>query len=303
MSDRETEQSGSRRWTCFLDYYDKQTGIVRKTLAQCRTTFASEAFHDFRVGVKRLRAFADLIAWVNPRFDQTSLRKALKPLYRASGAVRDRQVRMELIRTQAPGLVAGLSEYYNHLKQQEMAARPAFMTVLARFDSEILVGARTAVFECISGLDDNLLLFRAEAMFQDLLDQILSDATNQEPGVEEYHRVRMLAKQTRYVLEVIRACESRSDTLGTLDTRLRDLHRALGIWRDRIVAADALERFRHDYPAASLRDEHAYAAYLNILYHESKTNLDLFPELINRLTASWDTFQSQSPTTTYPSES
>lgn len=294
MSGRELEHCNSEPWTCFLDYYDNQVSIIRKALAGCRTTFASEAFHDFRVGVKRLRALAELVAWINPQFNREDLRKALKPVYRATGVIRDLHVRMELVRNHGPHLVTGLSEFYNNLKYREIAARAGFARVDRRFDPDILQRFQTTVADCLSGFDDNLLLFRAEAMFHDLLNRLLGGRTKDEATGEDYHQMRMLAKKTRYVLEVIRQCNTPSDTLDRLDTCLRDLHRALGAWRDRTVACDSLELFRHEYSSALLRDEHAYADFVDVLSRESRAHLDRFPELVDKLKANWDVSRAPS---------
>jgi CHAD domain-containing protein len=168
-----------------------------------------EAVHRARVGVRTLRShlrtFARLLEGDPLRFEQ------LRELGRVLGEVRDREVLLELLRTKAAEIPAG---------DQRVAAE-----ILGRLEAE-LGAARSRLAEFMDAdayfdMLESLVKFAAAPAFNELADLPAAQvgvelarrpwrrlrkavqALPESPVPDQLHRIRILAKRTRYAAEAV----------------------------------------------------------------------------------------------------
>jgi CHAD domain-containing protein len=284
MTDASSSNRGSGIPAWFCEYPETQLEIIERNLRGSLETGAIESFHEFRVGVKRWRAFLHLVSWLNPRYDTKKLRHRVRDLYRKAGKVREAHVQMQMLREPAPRYVSGLSEYYNYLKKVEKRELPQYLTAAKRFDISSISLSREELAEAIPEIARERLLPLTETLFETELNQLVNVHVLNGNGNTDFHRIRILSKRARYLLEILRAGKGETDRLIGLNDALRELHRALGQWRDLALAAESLDQFRSIPDGQTVRDEAIYSEYRETLTQGSELALADFPVLIQRLT-------------------
>lgn len=264
----------------FTAHFAHQAALAKSHYEQVRGYHGVDAVHDFRVAVKRLWALVDVLEWVDSRFPGRGLLRPVRRLFQACGPLRDVQVQQELVRTSTDGLLPGLSEYYNHLKQRERQARRKFERK-ARGKPILPIGpSRGAVEPFLAEIPENILLFRMEQYLSDAVGQLVNESRLDPSDAKALHKIRIETKRTRYALEVLAVC--RPDVSGgllkALNMALREVHRALGVWHDSDVALASLHDFRAGYEHRELFNPPAYAEFAERLKRARAEALNAFRE-------------------------
>ena len=260
-----------------IAYYDSQVSRIKSALSVCIETLAVEAFHNLRVGVKRWRACMDLIEWIDPDIYSQPAHREVKSFYKQSGHIRDCHVQMQLILNEDTRYLDGLSEYYNYLKSQEQKYQPKFLNSAGKFDSRTLDIFRTDFIQHLSKLSTAELLAYTEKRLQELLVDLINQKST------DYHELRILAKRTRYILEIFRAGRRSSKNLNRLDKALKVLHQNLGSWHDALITSESLEAFNKIADDSSLRNKNIYKEFAEFLSHRSGKLLDKVPALLENI--------------------
>jgi CHAD domain-containing protein len=261
---------------CCHDYYLTQTRIIKGNFQLAYEAGSEDAIHDFRVGVKRWRAFLDLAAGIQPRFKPDRHLAVLRKAFKTAGAVRDLQVQMALVRKRGPAAISGLSEYYNHLKARELLACRDFRTAARSVDLDRLDTIGDAIGKQLQRLTPDEALVRCEQRLADSLQHLLSYRNRSDWSSEDFHQLRIHTKATRYVLEVVRLCQGDDAPLVELNDGLLLVHRALGAWRDALVAVDTLEAFKRDHADRPLHNEEQFEAFHDWLHDSVEIHLAAF---------------------------
>ncbi len=208
------------------------------------TYFDPDGVHDLRVEIKQLRSFFRLIEWITPAFAAKKSIRNIRMLFKSAETLRDVHVQQMLTREWTKELGVFLSEYYNSLKQKELPARDQFAAFANNFDlqHEIVVNKKR-ISRAVEKLSDDGAAAQTWARVGQLLRQIIAHGNENRLQEEHLHQVRILAKETRYTVQVAQCCFPGLGYSDELDKRLRGLHQVLGKWHDTEIALEHVDDF------------------------------------------------------------
>ena len=200
----------------------------------------SASIHDARVDTKRLRAFLKLIAIVDKDFDAAPALDSLKRPFKAAGRVRHFQIQMDLTRRHIDSFALKLDWYYNHLKAQEISVRRKFKKKCADLDRRSLDAIPRKLRRILSQYSHDEIATKIARRVESLMSELRSMNRQSASADSDYHAIRILAKETRYTLEILRKYAGDSKGLEQMDGVLTGLHQALGAWHDCDIAVKEL---------------------------------------------------------------
>jgi len=230
---------------CFLEYYKSQYKNMQHYFSMAATYCDPDGIHDMRVEVKRLRAFFKLLEWITPAFQVEKNIRNLRKLFKAAAEIRDVHVQQELTREWAKKFHLTLSEYYNFLKQKEIPARKHFSRFAKSFDiHKEFEKNENKMRRSLKKRTDEYAAVKTRARVDRLINGIIEFGNENRLQEEYLHKVRILAKETRYTIEAARQCFPELGYSDELNKRLRGLHQVLGKWHDADIALEHVETFQ-----------------------------------------------------------
>ncbi len=274
--DDSISKPGTRRLISLAQYHSRLSRIIVRNFTAARDSYSVDGTHDFRVGIKRWRAFMVLLQAMLPGFDSGSCRKELNRIFKAAGRVRDCHIQQELIRDSRSNRQWHLSEYYNDLKKSELTAREHFDRVAVGFNPQLLETVEVGITQAAPTVQTDVL---GQTAFRRLDQGARVLLRYDMPGgfpEGDLHSIRIRSKETRYIVEIIQACLSHRLDLGDLNDRLRGVHQPLGLWHDGEVALDRLNAFLDHTGKKKLRAPSAYTAFAKELRDGKEAALRAF---------------------------
>ncbi len=266
---------------CFLTYYQARCESLEEYFFNASISFDPDAIHDLRVEIKQLRAFFRLIQWITPEFTAKKNIRNIRKLFKAAGNLRDVHVQQELTRSWTKDMGIFLSAYYNTLKQKEFPAREEFAAFAAQFDlTKELEIHKKRLKRVLKSLSASYTAEKMKVRIELQLQQILEYGDGEKQQEGNLHKLRILAKESRYTLDFARQCFPELGYKEELSQKLRRLHQTLGKWHDGDVANEHLQDFNSQWAASRATSENA------VLLHES---LSLYEQLSVRIQQKRDT--------------
>ena len=264
---------------CLWTYYGNLQRIVEENYNLAVRFADVEGVHDMRVGIKRLRAYFNLIEWINPVFQAKQNLKPIRRLFKASGKVRDIHVQQELIRRWVTELDLEMSEYYNFLKQKETEERKRFADFAKKkFDLKVFQSNWTLIQNVLSFISTEYIQFKSEERFNAQIEELIKFKEKENFVEDDYHAIRILSKETRYTLEVLQTCFPPKNIWTQLNETLRKVHQALGRWHDDDVSFLFLDGFLLSYAGKSFFDRNSYVKYKKSLADDKMKQLAEFEQ-------------------------
>jgi CHAD domain-containing protein len=262
---------------CFREIYETRAVRVRDLRRCAARTFGVETVHDLRVEIKRLRAFFDLAEACNPLFAGRAAFQPIRKLFKAAAPLREVQVDLTLARDKCAALGLRLDEYRNALKAAELRARKKFSAAAGCFDPGVFLDQETALRRVLDGIESSVLQSKTEAFFHILTGELRHLERAGPRDRQTLHRIRILAKKSRYVLEVVQACFRPGEAaLQELNESLRAVHQALGQWHDLELGLASVQDFHASTAIKPLLDDHSYTVYAQALQADSGRRLEAF---------------------------
>ncbi len=206
-----------------------------------------EVLHRFRVAVRRLRSSLRSLAPLLDRAQADALRTRLEDLDELLRPVRDGEVLVERLTSTAADVTSRVDADVVEWIHQRLVER----TELAR--TQLLAGLQQTAF---LGLVEDLRSLRSsglivpvpDASFEELLQQMnqrawqrvrqLANSLSREAADVELHRVRILAKRSRYLAEASAPLLGRSSS--RLAAAATTIQTVLGEHQDSVVLSQAL---------------------------------------------------------------
>lgn len=263
---------------CFAAYYTSLRERAEADYRRASQYQSVEGIHDFRVDVKRLRALFNLVAWLNPTFPAKRCYKPIRRVFKAGGRMRDPQVQQELVRTQVKTRGLNLSEYFNDLKAQEIAAGEAFTKVCKKFDLSVFTQIADEIAKALAPLDDETAAAKTQARFNLIIARIVAYRDKQQFVDEDYHQIRINAKESRYVLEIAQHCFPNIGFSDELNNRIRAVHQSLGKWHDAEIGLHTLAAFRERQGERPFFSPESYEQFAGMLAREKAKQLKAFEQ-------------------------
>jgi CHAD domain-containing protein len=223
--------------------YDRRVSVFLDRFAAASGHPSTDAVHDMRVALKRLRTFFSLAGAIGPGYDAEKGFSAARKLFRAAGKVRNLQVLEAKVYETSRATGLELSEYYNWLKMDELREAAKFGRACGRFREKSVTSAWSSMAASFKDLGEGRVNSQLSGRLVALITEIRQEKTMQR-DVRRLHFLRTRTKEARYTLEVLRECGLTGDDAALLDDRLKDVHQPLGRWHDEEVLLESLGEFR-----------------------------------------------------------
>lgn len=255
-------------------FYESRAVAIRDLRRSARRHFGREAIHDLRVEIKRLHALFELVEACNPLFESRKQFRPFRNLFRAAGPLREAQVDLALARHWVAALDLKLDEYRSEMTAVEVRSRRAFAAAASSFHPGVLLERQESLALALAPFGPGPLRSLIEEFLWAQASRLLSLKDAASLDQLALHRIRIQAKKTRYVLEILRASSARERACWqTLNDALRAVHQPLGLWHDDQMGLGSLRAFCETSAVRPLREESSYAAYARALRQDQTLRL------------------------------
>jgi CHAD domain-containing protein len=268
---------------CLFEIYAQRQRSIKALFNRAREYFNADSIHDLRVEIKRLRALFNLIEWINPAFQAKSEMKDIRKLFKAAAIIRDNHVQQELAAAWMDRRQFELSEYLNELKRVERDSRRGFAKACRSFDAGKFTDKWRNIRSTLAALPPEKFRLKSEERLRFLIDGLISFRSKSDFVDKDYHEIRILSKETRYTLEIIRKCFRREQSMQDFDEAIRKMHQALGKWHDDDTGLRFLDSFLLDYEGEPLFRRGDYFKLIRGLEREKR-------KLLSDFEKAWKTF-------------
>lgn len=221
-----------------MDCVEKYRGqLIRNLNRDLRLLTAQPeetAVHEFRVGMKRLRALYFFLDRIDPAIAAGRWLKPYRQLYKATGLIRDAHI--------ATGLLSSLESIgAADRKQLNLALRSRikrdYRALRRIIDSN--PGGRIRVPTIKStGISARAMLAGKLVVLNQLLTQILPE--HNVMTAKQWHQKRILLKRYHHIIDAFRFCPGHVQDETELK-QIRMLEQLLGDWHDRVVTTELLQ--------------------------------------------------------------
>lgn len=227
--------------TLLRKFDDSSEAIERTRQAIIAGAREEELFHELRVAIKRLRSLSDVVTGVDPEFRGGKRLRRLRPLFRAAGRVRDRQLHHKRLHA----LMNTIKEISSSepspppIPPDELEAVERFLRVAAKSDTTDLFALRSRIAETLSPLSDNAIAPMIAHAWVGMLDQIAGWERGEDRT--DLHSLRILAKRAHHALFLIHSMFPGARIDKAAELHLDRVQKLLGTWHDDEVALAHLE--------------------------------------------------------------
>jgi CHAD domain-containing protein len=258
------------------DAYDRRVLMFQDHFSSASAAPSTDAIHEMRVALKRLRTFFNLVEALDPGFKAEEAFAGARKLFRAAGRVRNVQILEAEAYRSAKAAGLEISEFYNWLKEAERKAVRRFSRACGAFRSDFFDSAwkRMSVLSA-EGLTGRRLRKGLESRLLTLLREMRRAAAGRRNG-RRLHALRTRAKEARYTLEILEECGLTGEEGARLNEHLRDVHQALGRWHDEAVVLGSVREFRSGREPAPLFSPKSYLEFGRLARVRQAEDLDSF---------------------------
>ncbi|MFO7732679.1 MAG: CHAD domain-containing protein [Candidatus Aminicenantes bacterium] len=259
----------------FKAFYERQALYFHDRYTTASKFQTSDAVHDMRVALKRLRAFFNLLEAVNPFFRAERSFAPARRLFRAAGKLRNLQVLQARARQAAQDFGLELSEYYNWLKAGERQEKKSFCRACGRFDEDFFAVSWVSISSAVEGLTENEIAEAASVRLEALLQGLREEVSPGEDA-QRLHFLRIRSKEARYALEILQEGRPPDEDRVALDRFLKRVHQSLGRWHDDEIELEFLRRFQEGRAAGPLFSSRSYIEFFRRTEGRKTANLEDF---------------------------
>ncbi len=198
-----------------------------------------EAVHDLRVAVRRFRQVLKILKPWLPREESHLLKNELKELMRRAGAVRDRDIALDLLRVmEVPKNRRIVSEVHD----ARTNAAHSLGQSLRDFQLRDTGSAWRRALKLVKPAEAPVASEAASGILPDILKNHLRRghrAAREDTPEKKLHRFRIATKEMRYTLDMFAPLYG--DGIGEIVDRLKKLQTHLGSIHDCAVTRDLLD--------------------------------------------------------------
>lgn len=228
-----------------LRMFDNSSEVVERTRqAILAGERGEELFHELRVAIKRLRSLSEVVARMDPEFSGGKRLRRLRPLFRAAGRVRDRQLHNKRLQgLMPPGESGSISEPSLPAPPppDEVEAVERFVDVAAKSDTTNLFALRSRIETALSPLSDNAMAPLIAGAWLSMLDDIAGWERGEDRT--DLHSLRILAKRAHHALFLIQSMFPEARVDQAAERHLDRVQKLLGTWHDDEIALEHLQNW------------------------------------------------------------
>ncbi len=174
------------------EYNNTQWLRLLSEVESLRVGVSSEAIHEFRVAMKKLRALGRTL-------DVDAAFKPLRPLYRACGHVREPEIMMSILRVLDRGTELQTKRLYHRLRAMRASAIGSVKRELAIVTVTMIDSVRTTLSEAMLGLTHEELATRRKQQIRDAYKRTCKRSRDID-DMEILHEIRVDLKDITYLL-------------------------------------------------------------------------------------------------------
>jgi CHAD domain-containing protein len=258
-------------------FYEGRSGLFSEHFRSACAFGGSEAVHEMRVALKRLKTFFNLAEAIVPAFHADDVFRPARRFFKAAGNLRHIQVLQERVLTLTRESGLDLSEYYNMLKTSETRERKRFARACARFPSGFFESNGSAIADRLKPLSEDRIRQAADMRLGSLLDDLKAGVrSSRDP--DRLHWLRIRTKEARYTLDILVESGLRDGEAERLDDLLRCVHQPLGRWRDGVLTLESLRDFGAHRASGVVFCSKSYPEAIRILKTDIRKQLAEFRE-------------------------
>ncbi len=214
-----------------IAYLDRLEGDVHLLLPRLFAKAGKKTVHDFRVGVKRLRAFFALSEGVLEAFSAQEGEAVLQPVYKRAGRVRHWQLIYQTLRKLERAYA--LSDKWSSRAKQEVRAAQAQLKELAPdFNLIPLRETCAAAKSRWAHVEPAALSYRLDHHWDAAVQQLHGWCQQYERSARAWHEARRALKSLIYQLEVLHVAAPQVALPSELRQSLHAYQDLLGKWHD-----------------------------------------------------------------------
>jgi len=222
---------------CLDKYRSKLVKEINKDLRIILQKPEEDSVHDFRVGVKRLRALYYFLNGINADVRAKEILKPYRLLFKSMGSIRDGHI--------AAHLIEGLEEVnVEESKILVVAIRSRIRKDYRQFQkivqSNAQVSIRIPTVRSI-GISERAVLRGKRIVLSNLLHKILN--AEGRMNAEKWHKTRILLKRYRHTLDAFCFCPGHRSDEDEIK-QIKIIEQLLGDWHDRVITMQLLQTFQ-----------------------------------------------------------
>ncbi|RLA07862.1 MAG: hypothetical protein DRQ59_14185 [Gammaproteobacteria bacterium] len=221
---------------CLDKYRSKLVREVNKDLRIILEKPEEDSVHDFRVGVKRLRALYYFLNEINADVRVKEILKPYRSLFKSMGSIRDAHI--------AAHLIAGLDEVnVEESKILVLAIRSRIRKDYRLFQKYVQSNAWISVrlpTVGSTGISERAILRGKRTVLSNLLHKILS--AEGRMNADKWHKKRILLKRYRHTLDAFYFCPGHRSDEDEIK-QIKIIEQLLGDWHDRVMTMQLLQSF------------------------------------------------------------
>jgi CHAD domain-containing protein len=215
-----------------------------------------EPLHQMRVGARRLRSDLKTFRALVERAWADNLREELRWLGQVLGDVRDLDVMIDRLRSDAGDLAGALGPLFDALETRRRQARATLLKALrtARYLELLDHLVEAATSPVLTDAADQPARTALPPMVRRAWKKVRKqgERLDASSGDEEYHRVRVLTKRARYGADAVAPALSRKRAARAkkFAHKAADVQDVLGALQDSVIARETIEEVARAHPEA-----------------------------------------------------
>ena len=216
----------------------------------------ASGIHQLRVSVKRLRSVFRYMEWVAPgQFEARDALQEVRKFFKTAGNLRDLHIREAMLDRFCDELGLGFPRYANLLKKEKAAAQVSLGKRVQQVRPQGLAQAMEDMENILSGIEEAELLELARGLLRRRMLQVRL-VFPEAHDAERYHKVRVLLKESLYVLQLLLEASHREWDKKWVNA-VKEAGERGGEWHDVEVFLHALDGARQQ-PSHVFPDERAF---------------------------------------------
>ncbi len=257
-------------------YIENQTARLTAHLEVAGQPQSTDAVHDARVCIKRIRAFLKVfdIRKRNKRIRKL-LNKELDTIFKAAGVLRDTEIQVNLLKDYEKILDQSFPGLEKKLIEKIEKRRKNLREIVADRQPDLLLQLQHEITGETDALSDENII---KSVKDYLIQAVQKNERNRHlinPKV--LHKQRILLKEIRF------CCEMTADVIPELDTAeripmIKEMEDLLGSWHDYNILNKSIERYRKKLK----KPETDKTGNINLLAHTITNDIILLLDKYNK---------------------
>jgi CHAD domain-containing protein len=252
------------------DYYLHQQSNSENYLEQCMVHAEPEVVHQLRLCIKKLRAFNILAKEIGLSRHEEHKRMTFrtKKMFKLAGQIRDIQVQILLLSAYEEKTGSTYPEFSKWLVKREKKRISRLCRIPRKDKNQETSGNEpNAAFSGIVDASDETVINSAVIVLDGLYSKVQKLATGYISD-ENLHRIRKIAKQLKYIQNIMFSCYPDFHFDPIHISTLREIDVAAGHWHDKLLRIELLGRYIETMQESNEQTTRHYHELMDVCFLE-----------------------------------